>query len=66
MTEGGGIKGVMTSLGPRPYDLSQYTRVHDKLGVMRGPGVEREMPVRRAYNVLTGIATSHLRYDGAL
>jgi len=34
--------------------FTQYRRVHDKLGLLRGPGVEREHPVREQYNILTG------------
>ena len=54
MTEGDGIKRIMIAPGPRPSTMSQYTRVHNRLGVQLGPGVEREIPARRAYNVLTG------------
>ena len=60
MTEGIGIKGIMTAPGPRSHFWSQYARVHDKLGVMRGPGVERELPVRRSYNVLTGTNSNQI------
>ncbi|KAK3789589.1 hypothetical protein RRG08_016267 [Elysia crispata] len=53
-TEGAKVKEVV-----RPNDLpstnwSQYTRVHTKLGVLRGPGVAREFPIRQGYNILTG------------
>ncbi|GFN98368.1 hypothetical protein PoB_002487400 [Plakobranchus ocellatus] len=56
-TEGAKVKEVV-----RPSDLptsnwSQYTRVHTKLGVLRGPGVAREFPVRQGYNILTGEET---------
>ena len=54
MTEGEGIKRIMTAPGPIPSTMSQYTRVHNRLGVQLGPGVEREMSVRKAYNILTG------------
>lgn len=56
-TEGSKVKEVV-----RPNDLpasnwSQYTRVHTKLGLLRGPGVAREFPVRQSYNILTGEET---------
>ncbi|RUS83687.1 hypothetical protein EGW08_008535 [Elysia chlorotica] len=56
-TEGAKVKEVV-----RPSDLpssnwSQYTRIHTKLGVLRGPGVAREFPVRQGYNILTGEET---------
>ena len=57
MTEGGGVKRVLTSPGPRPATMSQYTRVHDRLGLQLGPGIEREIPARREYNILTGKKT---------
>lgn len=33
---------------------TQYKRIHDYLGHLRGPGVSREYQDRRALNVLTG------------
>ncbi len=57
-TEGGGIKNVMACPGPQANIMSQYARIHNKLGVMLGPGVERESQVRRQYNVLTGMVVN--------
>jgi hypothetical protein len=34
---------------------TQYKRIHDYLGHLRGPGVAHEFPDRRSYNVLTGL-----------
>lgn len=39
--------------GKRDY-WTHYTRTHSKLGAMLGHGVDRERPVRRQYNILTG------------
>jgi hypothetical protein len=33
---------------------SEYKRYHNYLGYLRGPGVSREYPDRRSFNVLTG------------
>jgi len=33
---------------------TQYNRIHNKLGAMRGPGVAREYPTRQSYNPITG------------
>lgn len=54
-TEGAKVKEVVRPQGVGvPNNWSQYTRVHNKLGALRGPGVEREMPVRAEFDVITG------------
>ncbi|CAL1541343.1 unnamed protein product [Lymnaea stagnalis] len=52
--EGAKVKEVVKpDEGPYSY-WSQYNRMHNKLGVLRGPGVGREYPVRQQYNIITG------------
>ena len=52
---------MMACPGPQANIMSQYARIHNKLGVMLGPGVEREPQVRRQYNVLTGMRAYTLK-----
>lgn len=52
--EGHEVKdAVKPSEGPMSY-FTQYKRVHDKLGHLRGPGAKKEYPVREEYDILTG------------
>ncbi|XP_076470820.1 uncharacterized protein LOC143300776 [Babylonia areolata] len=37
--------------------VTQYQRVHDKLGKLRGPGVPLGYPLREEYNPITGEVT---------
>lgn len=54
------MEGAKTKEAVRPADdqpmtyFTQYKRTHDMLGLLRGPGVEREPPVRVQFNVITG------------
>ncbi|CAG5118496.1 unnamed protein product [Candidula unifasciata] len=52
--EGAKVKDVIKpDKEPQSY-WSQYNRIHNKLGLLRGPGVEREYPVRLQYDPITG------------
>ncbi|BFZ03536.1 hypothetical protein BsWGS_06575 [Bradybaena similaris] len=52
--EGAKVKDVIKpDKEPQSY-WSQYNRIHNKLGLVRGPGVEREYPIRLQYDVITG------------
>ena len=49
------MKEVVKPTDHQPMNyFTQYKRVHDKLGHLRGPGVEREYPIRDQYNIITG------------
>lgn len=59
MNQGGEMKTVIdkphASNAPNQYRYwSQYNRIHNKLGVMMGPGVSRERVIRSSYNPVTG------------
>nr|KAG5704903.1 hypothetical protein BaRGS_003886 [Batillaria attramentaria] len=52
------IEGVQAKEVVRPGNhpmpaFTQYRRVHDKLGHLRGPGVPLGYPIREQYNILT-------------
>uniref|UniRef100_A0A0B6ZC06 Uncharacterized protein n=1 Tax=Arion vulgaris TaxID=1028688 RepID=A0A0B6ZC06_9EUPU len=52
--EGAKVKeAISPDKGPQSF-WSQYNRTYNKLGVMRGPGVGREYPVRQQYDIITG------------
>eukprot|EP00745_Piridium_sociabile_P009844 TRINITY_DN168598_c0_g1_i1.p1 TRINITY_DN168598_c0_g1~~TRINITY_DN168598_c0_g1_i1.p1 ORF type:complete len:250 (-),score=45.05 TRINITY_DN168598_c0_g1_i1:63-812(-) len=54
-TEGVKMKEVVKPSSEQPMNyFTQYKRVHDKLGILRGPGVERGHPIREQYNTITG------------
>lgn len=53
-TEGAKMKEVVKPDKEAGNYWSQYNRVHNKLGRLRGPGVAREYPVRQQYDVITG------------
>jgi len=55
MLTGSKMQEVLEVNRPGQLDYwTHYTRTHSKLGAMLGHGVERERPVRRHYNILTG------------
>ncbi|XP_005098209.1 uncharacterized protein LOC101852406 [Aplysia californica] len=53
-TEGAKVREVVKPENGPPSYWSQYNRIHNKLGALRGPGVAREYPVRQQYDVITG------------
>ena len=53
-TEGGDVRHVMRVVELAQPHVTQYARVHNKLGVLLGPGVGRHQSARRQYNILTG------------
>ncbi|KAH9498431.1 hypothetical protein Btru_008243 [Bulinus truncatus] len=52
--EGAKAREVVKPLEGQYSYWSQYNRVHNKLGLLRGPGAAREYPVRQQYNIITG------------
>ncbi len=63
MTRGEGVRSALVASDPGVVPLSQYGSVHGALGRARGPGVQRDATVRRAYNVLTGARLSCARIE---
>lgn len=53
-SEGVKMKEVVKPVNEPPSYWSQYNRIHNKLGALRGPGVGREYPVRQQYDIFTG------------
>ncbi|KAK7003261.1 hypothetical protein BgiMline_004702 [Biomphalaria glabrata] len=53
-TEGSKVREVIKPSDGQYSYWSQYNRVHNKLGLLRGPGMAREYPVRTQYNIITG------------
>ena len=56
-TEGAKAKEVVKPSDEPMNYFTQYKRVHDNLGHLLGPGVEREYPIRDQYNIITGKKT---------
>ena len=48
------MKEVVKPVDDPPSYWTQYNRIHNKLGALRGPGIAREYPVRQEYDIFTG------------